>query len=58
MIDKPFKSMWNFVFNVIDVILKFENPKRKTHKVHMNNSPCKTFKKYLVGTKKLKNKQK
>ncbi len=32
--------------------LNLENPKRKTHKIHMNNSPCKTIKKYVFGTKK------
>ncbi len=38
------KSMWKLVFNVIDVIFKFGNLKRKTHKVHRNNVPSKTFK--------------
>jgi hypothetical protein len=38
------KSIWKLVFNVIDVIFKFGSPKRKTHKVHMNNDPCKAFK--------------
>jgi hypothetical protein len=37
---------------------KFGSAKRKTHKVHMNNDPCKAFKKYAFGTKKLKNKKK
>ncbi len=50
--------MKKFVCNVIDVIFKFGNPKRKTHKVHKNNAPSKTFKKYAFGTKNLKNKQK
>jgi hypothetical protein len=50
--------MWKLVFNVIDVILKFGSPKRKTHKVHKNNAMFKTFKKYVFGTKILKNKQK
>jgi len=40
--------------NVIDVIFKFGSPKRKTHKVHMNNSPSKAFKKYAFGPKWLK----
>jgi hypothetical protein len=47
--------MWKLVFNEIDVIFNF---KRETHKVHMNNAPCKAFKKYAFGTKNLKNKQK
>jgi hypothetical protein len=38
--------------------LKFGSLKRETHKVHMNNDPCKAFKKYVFGAKKLKNKQK
>jgi hypothetical protein len=46
--------MWKLVFNIVDVILKSESPKRKTYKVHMNNAPCKAFKKYAFGTKKLK----
>jgi len=37
---------------------EFGNPKKKTHKIHMNNDPCKTFKKYVFGTKKLKKKKK
>jgi len=28
----------------------------KTHKVHMNNDPSKTFKKYAFGKKKFKKK--
>ncbi len=52
------KSMWKLVFNVADVILKFGSPKKKTHKVHKNNAPSKTFKNIFFGTKKLKNKQK
>jgi len=36
--------MWKFIFNVIDVIFQLGSLKRKTHKVHMNNDPCKTFK--------------
>ncbi len=52
------KSMWKLIFNVIDVILKFGGPKKKTHKVHMINDPCKALKKYAFGTKKLKNKKK
>jgi hypothetical protein len=50
--------MWKLVFNAVDVIFKFESPKRKTHKVHKNNAPFKTLKKYVFGTKKLKNKMK
>jgi hypothetical protein len=53
-----FKSMWKPIFTVIDVFLKFGSPKRKTHKVQMNNDPCKAFKKYVSKTRKLKNKQK
>jgi hypothetical protein len=49
--------MWKLVFNVIDVILKFGSPKRKTHKVHMNNSPCKALKK-CFWDKEIGNKQK
>jgi len=30
----------------------------KTHNLKKNNDPFKTFKKYVFGTKKLKNKQK
>ncbi len=50
--------MWIFLFNVINVILKFGSPKRKTHKVHKNDAPSKTFKEYDFGTKNWKNKQK
>jgi hypothetical protein len=50
--------MWKLIFNVVDVILKFGSPKRKTQKVQGNNAPSKHFKKYAFGTKKLKNKQK
>jgi hypothetical protein len=45
------KSMWKLVFNVVDVILKFQNLKRKTYKAHKNNAPFKTFKKYDFGKK-------
>jgi hypothetical protein len=48
------KSMWKLVFNVSNVIFQFGSPKTKTHKDHMNNDPCKAFKKYVFGTKKLK----
>jgi len=48
------KSMWKLVFNVTDVIFLIGSSKRKTHKVHMNNSPCIVVKKYAFGTKKLK----
>ncbi len=47
------KSMWKLIFNFVDAIFKFESPKRKTHKVHKNNVPCKTFKKYAFGIKKI-----
>jgi hypothetical protein len=42
--------MWKLVFNVFNVILKILNFKKKTHKIHMNNGPCKAFKKYAFGT--------
>ncbi len=48
------KSMWKLVFNVANVIFKFGSPKRKTHKVHKNNAPSKTFKKYDFGITFLK----
>jgi len=48
------KYVWKLVFNVVHVNFKFESPKGKTHKVHMNNASCKAFKKYALGTKKLK----
>jgi hypothetical protein len=51
MIDKPFQIYVKTVFNVIDVILKFGNPKTKTRKIHMNNSPCNFFKNMLLGHK-------
>jgi hypothetical protein len=35
--------MWKHIFNVPDVILKFENPKKKTHKVQRNNVSFKKF---------------
>ncbi len=41
------KFMWKLVFNVNDVILKFESLKRKTYKIHKNNASSKTFKKYV-----------
>jgi hypothetical protein len=44
--------MWKLLFNVANVIFKFESPKRKTHKVHMNNAVCKALKEYAFGTKK------
>jgi len=50
------KSMWKLIFNVTNVIFLFGSSKRKTHKVHKNNAPSKTFKKYASRTKKLKNK--
>jgi hypothetical protein len=33
---------------------KFVSIKKETHKVHINNDPCKAFKKYAFGTRKLK----
>jgi hypothetical protein len=47
------KSMWKFICNVIDVIFKFGGPKKKTHKVHMNNDPFKAFKNTCFGDKKI-----
>jgi hypothetical protein len=41
--------MWNYIFNVIDVILKLGSPKRKTHKIHMINDPSKTFENICFG---------
>ncbi len=37
----------------IDVILQFENLEKKTHKVHINKAPCKTFFLNFFGTKML-----
>ncbi len=45
------KSMWKYLFNVANVILKYGSPKRKTHKVHRINASSKTFKNYVFGTK-------
>jgi hypothetical protein len=50
--------MWKLVFNVVDVTFLFGSCKRKTHDVFKNNAPSETFKKYVFGTKILKNKQK
>jgi len=41
-----------------DVVFKFGNSKRKTHKVHMNNLPCKTFKNICFWDKEIKIKTK
>jgi hypothetical protein len=49
--------MWKLVFNVSNVIFQFGSPKRKTHKVHKNNAPSKTFEKYAFGTIFLKKKK-
>ncbi len=46
--------MWELVFNVIDVIFEFGNPKRKTHKVLKNIAPSKTFKNIFFYNKKIK----
>jgi hypothetical protein len=43
------KSMWKLVFNVVDIIFKFGDPRKKTHKVQRNNAPSKNFKKYACG---------
>jgi hypothetical protein len=48
------KFIKKFVFNIIDAILKIGSPKKKTHKVHMNNAPCKAFKNILLGLKNWK----
>jgi hypothetical protein len=53
LINLP-KSMWNFIFNVTDVIFWIGSLKKETHKIHKNNAPFKNFKKYVFGTKKLK----
>jgi len=50
--------MLKLVFNVIDIIFKFGSPKRKTHKVHMNNAPCKTFKNICFWDKEIEKKTK
>jgi len=50
--------MWKLVINVVDVILKFENLKGKTHKVLKNNAPSKTFQKILLEQKNWKKKTK
>jgi hypothetical protein len=34
--------------------LKFESPKKKTHKFHKNNAPSKAFKQYFLGQKNWK----
>jgi hypothetical protein len=36
---------------IIDVIFKFGSLEKKTHQIHMNNDPCKAFKKMLLGQK-------
>jgi hypothetical protein len=48
--------MWKLVFNVIVVILKFGSLKKKTHKVHLNNAPHKTFKNLCFWDKEIENK--
>jgi hypothetical protein len=48
------KSMWKLIFNVVDVILKFESHKRKTQKVQRNSAPSKTLKKMLLGQRNWK----
>jgi hypothetical protein len=55
---KPLKYYLTHIFNVYDVIFSFGSSKMKTRKFKKNNDPFKTFKKYVFGTKKLKNKQK
>jgi hypothetical protein len=52
------KFMWKLVFNLVDVILIFGSPKRKTHKVHTNNAHVKLFKNMFLGQKKLKKQKK
>ncbi len=37
---------------------KFGNPKRKTHKVHRNNAPSKTFQNICFWDKKIEKKTK
>jgi len=52
------KSMWKLVFNVIDVIFEFGNLKKKTHKVHTNNVPFKTFKSICFWDKEIEKQKK
>ncbi len=49
--------MWKLIFNVDNVIFWFGSLKRKTHKVQKNNAPFKTFKKMLLGQKKIEKKK-
>jgi hypothetical protein len=35
---------------------KFGSPKKKTHKIQMNNDPCKTFKNICFWDKEIENK--
>jgi hypothetical protein len=55
---KLHKSTSILTLTNVDVIFQFGSLKGTTHKVRMNNAPNKNFKKYVIGTKKLKNKQK
>ncbi len=57
-LKNPHISTSTFTLIESNVIFQFGSPKKTTHKVHMNNAPSKTFKKYAFGTNKLKNKQK
>jgi hypothetical protein len=41
-----------------NLYLIFGSPKRKSHKVHMNNAPCKFFFKYIFGRSFLKKQKK
>jgi len=50
--------IWKFIFNVIDVIFKFGNLKRKTHKVQRNNASSKTFKNMFLRQRNWKKKTK
>ncbi len=49
--------MWKLVFNLADVIFKFESPKRKTHLVQKNNSPSNFVLKYTFVIEKFKKKK-
>ncbi len=42
------KFMWELVINVVDVILKFGSPKRKTYKIYRNNAHLKLSKNMLL----------
>jgi hypothetical protein len=51
---KIFKNLHQNFTLIKDDFFQFGSPKKKTHKVHMNNAPSKNFKKCVLGRKKLK----